>query len=104
MGITLKVTPEILQKMSGEITDQLNDIQKRFDEIGQEIYKSRSYWEGSASEAHVEAYDSAKSDIEAAVRRLKSHPNNLLVMAGVYAETESENVQESLILSDDVIV
>ena len=104
MSITLKVTPERLQEMSGEVTEQLNRIEKQFNEINNEISRTRSYWEGAASEAHMAQYDSMKDSISEIVKRLKSHPENLLKMAGLYTQTEAANEQIGLSLADDVIV
>ena len=104
MSITLKVTPETLQKMAGEISDQLTDMEKQFDEIESEISKSRNYWEGIASDTHMNRYNSMKGDISETIKRLRSHPANLLKMAGVYIETETANEQSALVLPDDIIV
>ncbi len=105
MGIVLKVTPEVLKRMAGEIEKEIGDISSQFSLIDADISRTRSYWEGEASDAHKSQYDGLKDEIHEAVSRLKSNPVNLLQMAGLYSETESDLqavVQQTL--SEDVIV
>lgn len=104
MGIVLKVTPDVLVSMADDIERQIQDIQNQFSSIDADINQTRSYWEGEASDTHKSQYDSMKGDIDEAVKRLKNHPVNLLQMAGLYRENESnlESVAQSL--SADVIV
>lgn len=104
MGIRLKVTPEVLTKMAGDIERQISDIQNQFRSIGADINQTRSYWEGDASDAHKSQYDSLKDEIDEAVMRLKNNPRNLLQMAGLYTDTENDLEAAAQSLSKDVIV
>lgn len=104
MGIVLKVTPEVLTKMAEELQKQIDDIKLQFDVIDTEINRTRSFWEGDASDTHKNQYDALKDGIEESVRRLKNHPVNLLEMAGVYKETEAEAAAVTQSLLTDVIV
>jgi WXG100 family type VII secretion target len=104
VGIVLKVTPETLIKMANDIEKQLDNIQKQFDSIDTEINRTRSYWEGDASDSHKEQYDSLKDEISQSVKRLKNHPTNLLQIANIYTETEDEVETAAQTLPEDVIV
>ena len=104
MGIKLKVTPEVLKSMSREIEKQIEDISNQFSMIESDINGTRSFWEGDASDAHKNQYESLKDDIHEAVNRLKNHPVNLLQMAGLYTETETNIEAAAQSLSEDVIV
>lgn len=104
MGIQLKVTPEVLRNMADDIEKELGDIENQFREIDSEISRTRSYWEGDASDQHKKQYDSLKSEIDESVKNLKNHPVNLLKMAGLYEETEDSAKQKAQELSADVIV
>jgi WXG100 family type VII secretion target len=104
MAIILKVTPEVLTRMAEDIEKQISDIQNQFSSIDTEVCKTRSYWEGDASEKHKAQYDSLKKEMDEAVKRLKSQPVNLLKMAGLYTETESQQKEVAQSLSADVIV
>lgn len=90
MAIVLKVTPEVLERMAGDIEKEIGDISSQFTQIESEISRTRSYWEGEASDAHKSQYDSMKDEIQEALNRLRSNPRNLLQMAGLYTETESD--------------
>lgn len=104
MGIILKVTPEVLTRMADDIEKQISDIKNQFDAIDTEINRTRSYWEGDASDSHKNQYDSLKDEINEAVKNLKNHPVNLLQMAGLYTETEENLEAAAQSLSADVIV
>lgn len=104
MGIVLKVTPEVLKSMAGEIEKQIGDISNQFNLIGSDISGTRSFWEGEASDTHKSQYDGLKDDINEAVNRLRNHPVNLLQMAGLYTETESNIQAVAQSLQEDVIV
>lgn len=104
MGIILKVTPEVLIQMAGEIEKQIDDIEKQFQVIEAEVERTRAFWEGDASDAHKKQYDSLKDEISSSVTRLRVNPSNLLKMAGLYKETESGATQQALTLSADVII
>lgn len=105
MGIKLRVTPEVLERMAGEIEKEIRDISSQFSMIDTDISRTRSFWEGDASDLHKSQYDGLKEDIQEAVNRLKNHPVNLLQMAGLYSETET-NIQRDVrqTLTEDVIV
>lgn len=104
MGIVLKVTPEVLTRMADDVEKQIVDIQNQFDSIDTDINKTKSYWEGDASDTHKTQYDSLKDEISEAVKRLKSQPVNLLKMAGLYEETEDHAEETAQSLSADVII
>ena len=104
MAIVLKVTPDILTRMARDIEKEIQDISNQFNMIESDIYRTRSYWEGEASDTHKSQYDSLKDDINEAVKRLADNPVNLLQMAGLYTETETEMEAVAQSLSSDVIV
>lgn len=104
MGITLKVTPEVLTRMAEDIGKEIDDIQKQFDSIDSEVARTLVYWEGAASDSHKKQYDALKDDINTAIRRLREQPEDLLQMAGLYSKTESELEAVAQTLSADVIV
>lgn len=104
MGIVLKVTPEVLTRTANDIEKKIDDIQRQFRSIEEEINHTRSFWEGEASDAHKAQYEAIKNEISESVNRLKKNPTNLLQMAGLYTETETNLTAVSQALSDDVIV
>ncbi|MCD7884785.1 MAG: WXG100 family type VII secretion target [Lachnospiraceae bacterium] len=104
MAIVLKVEPNTLVRMAEDIESQLTDVQTQFSEVESAINATRSYWEGDASDAHKSQYDSLKDEISETIARLKNHPTNLLKMAGLYTETESELEALAESLAADVIV
>lgn len=104
MGIVLKVTPDVLTRMADDIEKQIQDVENQFNSIETDIDRTRSYWEGDASDTHKAQYDSLKEEINESVKRLKSNPKNLMQMAGLYSQTESELEAVAQSLQADVIV
>lgn len=86
--IVLRVTPEVLQRKSGEFTDIIKEIKVHFDRIESISAKTKGYWQGDAGARDRESYASYKNDIRFIIRRLQEHPTDLLTMAGIYREAE----------------
>ncbi len=102
-SITLKVTPAELKKKSGEITNSINSIEKDFQEIDKLITGTKKYWQGDASDQHIQSYMKMKEDLTKIVRRLREHPEDLEKMAGIYEEVESTVTQIANALPTDVV-
>ena len=95
MGIVLKVTPEELIRMATDVETQLKTIKNQFDQMNSDISRTRSFWDGEASDTH-------KS--QKARSRLEKRPTELLKMADLYKSTESAATEAAMTLSEDVIV
>ena len=104
MGIVLKVTPETLEKMSGDIQNKIQQIKSQFHEIESEINRTPEYWEGNASEVRKKQFDTLKPEMQEALDRLQRRPEELLKMAGLYQTTENTSKEATMSLSEDVII
>lgn len=104
MEMQLKVTPDVLKSKAQEITGQINHLSNDWKAMCNVILKTKSYWEGEASDYHRKAFDENKSDVDQILRRLKEHPKDLLVMAGVYTQAEAEAAKLAASLPDEIIV
>ena len=104
MAIELKVTPEVLTRMAQDIDHKLGDIKTQFDGIDSDINRTLSFWEGDASDSHKKQYDAMKDESQDSLKRLKGQPEKLLRMAGLYSETEAQQVAVAQTLSADVII
>ena len=102
-SITLKVKPGELKKKSGEITKEINSIEKDMKEIDRLITGTKKYWQGDASDQHIQTYLKMKDDFTTIIKRLREHPTELEQMAGVYEEVESAVSQLSTALPTDVV-
>lgn len=103
MAIVLKVKPEELKKRANGIEKSIDSIENQLEEIGKVIIGTKKYWEGDASDAHRKCYSAFKDDIPKIIKKLKSHPVELLQMANLYDETERANEQLSSKLPNNVI-
>lgn len=104
MGIVLKVTPNVLVRMANDIEKRIADVENLFGQMDSEISRTRFFWEGEASDLHSSQYEALKGEIGETTKRLSSHPQNLLTMAGLYSETETNAVAAAQSLKADVII
>lgn len=102
--ITLKVDTAVMNKKAGEIKKQIQNIRKKWDDIQNQINNSTSYWEGEASNKHIDMLKKESEEVEAVLKRLDEYPSDLAEMAGFYLEAEKENEQASMALPVDVIM
>ena len=102
-SINLKVSPEELKKKSGEITKEINAIEKDFEKIDQYVTGTKKFWEGDASDVHIKGYNKMKDDFKTIIKRLKEHPKDLETMAGVYEEAENTIKTIATALPTDVL-
>lgn len=102
-SVNLKVTPDQLKKKSGEIQKEIVAIENDFTKIDGYITGTKKYWEGEASGVHIKGYNKMKDDLNTIIKRLKEHPKDLEVMAGVYEETENTIKTIASALPTDVL-
>lgn len=104
MGIILKVTPDKLINTASDIESQLKDVNEQLKQIGQDIRRTRGFWEGDASATHMKQYEALEPEIQEIITKLLKRPSELLKMANLYSETETEAKETAMSLADDVIV
>lgn len=64
----IKKRIEILEKMSGEISDAVSDMQEKFDAKSEKWQESDS---GDAAQAKIDAIESAMSNLDCAISDLQ---------------------------------
>ena len=104
MGIILKVTPDKLTSTASDIENKLKDIDVQLKQIGQDIRRTRGFWEGDASNEHIRQYESLEPEIQEIITKMQKRPAELLKIAGLYKETETQAKESAMSLVDDVIV
>ncbi|HIQ98951.1 MAG TPA: hypothetical protein IAB23_04625 [Candidatus Scybalocola faecavium] len=102
-GITVKVSGEALKTAAENAQSRINKMVQVFESIDRLVARSSSYWIGEAGDAHRRAYESRKEEIQAALKRLKEHPGDLLSMASVYDSAESAARDLAAGLPSDVL-
>lgn len=102
-GFVLKVTPQQLKIKAEQVSKEISEMTLAFEELAQIVSRTAHYWIGDAGDTHRDIYEKNKDDIEVMLRRLKEHPTDLLVMAGVYEDTEIKAENISMQLPEDVI-
>ncbi len=102
--VTVKVTPEELKGLAGEMTSEVESIKACFRSIDQEVNGTKRYWRGDASGRHISKYQEMKPDVERVLEKLEYAPKDLLKIAGLYEEVEDVNSQVAASLPVDVFV
>lgn len=100
--VSLRVTPEELKTVAGEITAEVQSIKTCLRNINSEVIDTQIYWRGDASGKHISNYQEMKPNIDSIVGELEAAPSDLLKIAGLYEETEEINVQLAFELPADV--
>lgn len=104
MGIILKVEPDKLKNTATDIEQQLKNVDNQLKQIGQDIRRTRGFWEGDASDTHMKQYEALEPGIQEIIAKLQKRPTELLKMAQLYSETETQAKEAAMSLVDDVIV
>lgn len=66
------VKTETLVSQSEEVSKQILNTEKAFNELKSLVSSTSSYWIGEAGEAHRTNYMNRQSEVETAIRRLRS--------------------------------
>ena len=91
------------QRQAETVKACVESIKRQFDTIETKVLNSRTYWEGSASNLHLNKFNKIKSSCNSITRRLSEHPDDLTKMAGIYRTTEAESTQSANSLSSNII-
>ena len=96
--INIKVNPDVLKSQAEAVTSLIGEMENSWSDVLSVVSRSKSYWEGDASDLHVSFCEKIREPVENAIRRLKEQPKDLLQMAGIYEESEksAEESAESL--------
>lgn len=99
---TLKVTPEEMQSLAGEMRTEIFEIQKNLNNIENEVKGMQAYWRGDASSKHVSNYQEIAPQGVTLIKNLLTAPDDMLKIAGLYSDTEEAIVQITATLPDDI--
>lgn len=98
----LKVSTDDLIRQANTVRTNVQNIKNRIEYIQQKIMGTY-YWEGEASSLHKNKYTSLEPQLKDSINRLEKYPDDLLKMAGLYAQSESENTQTANELQSNII-
>jgi WXG100 family type VII secretion target len=102
--MTIKVTPEELVSASENVLTKLTAAEAAFNEMGDIVKRTSSYWMGEAGDKHRKMFSDKEPDMEKILSRFREHAADLKVIASNYvsAEQAASSIAESL--PADVIV
>ena len=103
-SMEVKVESSELKRQAYEVDRLATNLRQRFESIEKYVNATKSHWVGEAGDLHRRIYEEQKEELNEALLRLKEHPKDLLLMAGIYDDTEKANNEEIGTLREDVIV
>ncbi len=102
--VEVKVETSVMRRQAYDVERMAANLQQRFESIERYVNATKDHWIGEAGDLHRKLYENQKEQLSDALLRLKEHPRDLLVMAGIYEEAEKGNQEEIGTLREDVIV
>ncbi len=102
--ITIKVNTAVLEARAEGAEKKIRTVENCFEEIGEIVNRSVSYWEGEAGDAHRREYAEYLEVVKESLTRFQENVTDLRKIAGIYRENEQANTETSNELPADVII
>lgn len=100
---SIVVDTNVMVLKANEVAKCISNLEKSFQEIQNIVAKMGIYWSGEASQHYQKMFYEERDEIAAILNRLKEHPEDLKLMAGGYAQTEKELINENQHLKSSYI-
>ena len=102
MSINLRVDTNVMKDQSNLVRNDVKNIERHWKSIIQLVERTKSYWEGEASDTHIKIFRDIEPDVETVLKRLNENPVKLQMEAGVYEAAEQEVASVGNSLPDDI--
>ena len=99
----LKVTPEKLSQASSEFGTAASQVNQITQQMLQIVRSTNSTWQGEASTAYSQKFNSLDEDMQQIYRMINEHSTDLQEMATQYQQAEQANVELSESMKTNVI-
>lgn len=103
MEATIKVTPEQLQQTADSVDRTIKSLRQDFTEMQTLVSRTGYYWTGTAADNYRKQFADKKERTESILTTLSDYPTDLLEIAGVYRQTETQNTSAAAALRTDFI-
>ncbi len=98
-----KVKTDEMRQIATEIENKIKESKEAFEELEKIIKDAANYWEGLGADTHLEVYRKKMEESGNSIQAFFASANNLRTVAGIYEETEKQNIVEVEDLPTDVI-
>lgn len=99
----MKVDTGVLRATAGEVAGLTRTLQSDFDELQACVRQTARYWVGAAGDQYRREFDAEKQETSELLALLGKYPSDLLSMAGIYEDSEEQNLQSSTALPSDIL-
>ena len=99
----IKTEPAVLKNQALEVERLAEIINNAFIQARSAIDETQLHWIGDAGDLHRELYRKRIGEIDEALQRLRDHPVNLMIIAGVYEDAEKDNESDANSLPETII-
>lgn len=103
-SFVIKVSTDVMIQQAETIKSGVDEIRNRFRSVTTQVRGSRNFWQGDASDLHMERFEVVKEQMEELVGILRGYPDELLRMANLYDESERRATEDASSLPMDVFV
>lgn len=97
------VTLEELERTSEEFRSAASSIQTITDDMINTVVNISSTWGGEASTAYISSFKTFQDNFTRLKSMIDAHANALIELAGLYKNTEQENVQTASQVQGNVL-
>ncbi|GMQ61379.1 WXG100 family type VII secretion target [Vallitalea maricola] len=91
MSKSIDVTPEVLEKQSGQVTQKVDEYKRLYEKLITEVNNLSSQWKGEGNTAYANQITNFKPEFMKLEKVLRNYSEFLMKAANVYRKTE-ENI------------
>ena len=99
----LKVNTEQIKEVAESTRGSIDRLKDIFSQIETTATSVGSYWEGAGESSHLKCFQNNVKNVDPILNSFYSLVNNLLQVAGIYEQTENQNINVVDSLPTDVI-
>ncbi len=87
--MTLRTTPAELEQKAGQVNGGAKKLLQQYDDLERCLLRTQGYWNGEAAELNRASVKSLRPVAEEMIALLEQHAQNLIEIARVYTQTET---------------
>lgn len=92
---TLRVNTDILTQRASDAERKISNMESRLNEIKSLIDRTSGYWIGEAGDKCRKDYQEQQDSVNKILKEMKTEPQKLLEIAGVYVSKEKDAAGKS---------
>lgn len=95
MAKSIEVTPEVLEKQSGQVTQKVDEYKRLYEKLITEVNNLNAQWKGAGNKAYADQITNFKPEFMKLEKVLRNYAEFLIKAANVYRKTENNIVSNA---------